>query len=117
MPLGENGDTYDRYVVRIEEMRQSRRIIQQVLKRLPDGPVRGKAPKIVKPPAGEYYSGIESPRGELGYYIVSDGSARPFRVRIRPPTFIGLPLRCFNSATPLMGANAMCGGLLRAASR
>ena len=90
VPLGENGDTYDRYVARVEEMRQSRRIIQQVLDRLPDGPVRGKAPKIVKPPAGEYYSGIESPRGELGYYIVSDGSARPFRVRIRPPTFIGL---------------------------
>ena len=86
----ENGDTYDRYLVRMEEMRQSRRIAQQVLDRLPDGPVRGKAPKIVKPPVGEYYSGIESPRGELGYYIVSDGSARPFRVRIRPPTFIGL---------------------------
>jgi NADH-quinone oxidoreductase subunit D len=90
VPLGENGDTYDRYLARIEEMLQSRRIIQQVLDRLPDGPVRGKAPKIVKPPAGEYYSGIESPRGELGYYIVSDGSAQPFRVRIRPPTFIGL---------------------------
>ncbi len=90
VPVGENGDTYDRYLVRLEEMHQSRRIIQQVLDRLPDGPVRGKAPKIVKPPVGEYYSGIDGPRGELGYYIVSDGSAQPFRVRIRPPTFISL---------------------------
>ena len=90
VPVGENGDTYDRYLVRLEEMHQSRRIIQQVLDRLPDGPVRGKVPKIVKPPVGEYYSGIDGPRGELGYYIVSDGSAQPFRVRIRPPTFISL---------------------------
>ena len=90
VPLGENGDTYDRYLVRVEEMRQSRRIIQQVLDRLPGGPIRGKVPRVLKPPVGEYYSGIESPRGELGYYIVSDGSAVPFRVRIRPPTFINL---------------------------
>ena len=90
VPLGEKGDTYDRYLIRLEEMRQSLRIIQQVLDSLPDGPVRGKAPKILKPPLGEYYSAIESPRGELGYYIVSDGSANPFRVRIRPPTFINL---------------------------
>jgi NADH-quinone oxidoreductase subunit D len=90
IPLGENGDTYDRYLIRLEEMRQSRRIIQQVLDRLSAGPIRGKAPRVVKPPVGEYYSAIESPRGELGYYIVSDGSAQPFRVRIRPPTFVNL---------------------------
>ena len=90
VPVGEAGDTYDRYLVRMEEMRQSRRIIEQVLDRLPDGPVRGKVPRILKPPVGEYYSGIEGPRGELGYYIVSDGSPLPFRVRIRPPTFISL---------------------------
>ncbi len=89
-PLGRAGDTYDRYIVRLEEMRQSRLIVQQVLDRLPDGPIRGKVPKIPKPPVGEYYSAVESPRGELGYYIVSDGSAQPFRVRIRPPTFISL---------------------------
>lgn len=90
VPLGKNGDTYDRYLIRIEEMRQSLRIIQQTLDRLPDGPVRGKAPRILKPAVGEYFSTIEGPRGELGYYIVSDGSAQPFRVRIRPPTFISL---------------------------
>ena len=90
VPMGKNGDTYDRYLIRLEEMRQSRRIIAQILDDLPDGPVRGRAPKIPKPPVGEYYSAIESPRGELGYYIVSDGSPQPFRLRIRPPTFISL---------------------------
>ena len=90
VPLGENGDTYDRYLIRIEEMRQSIRIARQALDRLPDGPIRGKVPRILKPPVGEYYSSIESPRGELGYYIVSDASDQPFRVRIRPPTFINL---------------------------
>ena len=90
VPMGKHGDTYDRYLIRLEEMRQSRRIIVQILDDLPDGPVRGRAPKIPKPPVGEYYSAIESPRGELGYYIVSDGSPQPFRLRIRPPTFISL---------------------------
>ncbi len=90
VPVGQNGDTYDRYLIRLEEMRQSGRIARQALDRMPDGPIRGKVPKIPKPPVGEYYSGIEGPRGELGYYIVSDGSAQPFRVRIRPPTFISL---------------------------
>lgn len=90
VPVGANGDTYDRYVIRLEEMRQSCRIIRQVLDRLPEGPIRGRVPRIVKPPVGEFYSAVEAPRGELGYYIVSDGSAQPFRVRIRPPTFISL---------------------------
>ncbi len=90
VPMGEHGDTYDRYLIRLEEMRQSRRIIGQILDDLPDGKIRGRAPKIPKPPVGEYYSAIESPRGELGYYIVSDGSPQPFRLRIRPPTFISL---------------------------
>ena len=90
VPVGEKGDTYDRYVIRLEEMRQSCRIITQALNTLPQGPVRGRVPKIVKPPVGEFYSAVEGPRGELGYYIVSDGSALPFRVRIRPPTFISL---------------------------
>ena len=90
VPVGEHGDTYDRYLVRLEEMRQSRRIIQQVLDRLPPGEIRGKVPRVLKPSLGEYYSAIEGPRGELGYYIVSDGSIQPFRVRIRPPTFVNL---------------------------
>ncbi len=90
VPMGKNGDTYDRYLIRLEEMRQSRLIITQALDTMPDGPIRGRAPKIPKPAVGEYYSAIESPRGELGYYIVSDGSPQPFRLRIRPPTFISL---------------------------
>ncbi|MFQ5739590.1 MAG: NADH-quinone oxidoreductase subunit D [Acidobacteriota bacterium] len=90
VPVGENGDTYDRYLVRLEEMRQSCRIIHQALDRLPEGPIRGRVPRILKPAVGEFYSAIEGPRGELGYYIVSDGSDQPFRVRIRPPTFISL---------------------------
>ncbi len=90
IPVGEHGDTYDRYLIRLEEMRQSRRIILQVLDRLAEGPVKGKVPRVLKPPVGEYYSAIEGPRGELGYYIVSDGTPQPFRLRIRPPTFINL---------------------------
>lgn len=90
VPVGQHGDTYDRYLVRLEEMRQSRRIIEQTLDRLPPGQIRGKVPRVLKPSVGEYYSAIEGPRGELGYYIVSDGSVQPFRVRIRPPTFVNL---------------------------
>ena len=86
IPLGENGDTYDRYLVRLEEMRQSRRIIDQALDNLPDGPVNAKLPKIVKPPVGDYYHSIEGPKGEIGCYLVSDGTAQPWRVRVRPPS-------------------------------
>ena len=90
VPVGENGDTYDRYLVRLEEMRQSRRIIQQALKKLPDGPVNAKVPKVIKPPAGDYYHSIEGPKGEIGCYLVSDGTSRPHRVRVRPPCLINL---------------------------
>jgi len=90
VPLGENGDTYDRYLVRLEEMRQSRRIIDQALEKLPDGPVVAKLPKIVKPPVGDYYHSIEGPKGGIGCYLVSDGSAQPYRVRVRPPSFVNL---------------------------
>jgi NADH-quinone oxidoreductase subunit D len=90
IPIGENGDTYDRYLVRLEEMRQSRRIIQQAVAKLPDGPVNAKVPKIVKPPAGDYYHSIEGPKGEIGCYLVADGTANPARVRVRPPCFINL---------------------------
>jgi NADH-quinone oxidoreductase subunit D len=90
IPIGQNGDTYDRYLVRMEEMRQSNRIIKQVLERLPDGPIKGKAPKVIKPPVGEVYHAIEAPKGILGYYVVSDGSTIPYRVRIRPPCFVNL---------------------------
>jgi len=90
IPTGTNGDTYDRYLVRIEEMRQSVRIIRQAVSRIPSGPVMAKVPKIIKPAAGEVYHSIEAPKGELGYLVVSDGSTQPYRVRVRPPSFINL---------------------------
>jgi NADH-quinone oxidoreductase subunit D len=90
IPTGRNGDTYDRYTVRMEEMRQSVRIVRQALERIPEGPIMAKVPKVIKPPVGEVYVGIEAPKGELGYFIVSDGSTQPYRVRIRPPSFVNL---------------------------
>ncbi len=90
IPVGEKGDTYDRYLVRLEEMRQSRRIVRQAVDRLPTGPIAGRVPRVLKPPPGEVYHSIESPKGELGYYVVSDGTTHPYRVRIRPPSFINL---------------------------
>ena len=90
IPTGQNGDTFDRYMVRMEEMRQSIRIVKQAVAKIPEGPIMGKVPKIMKPPAGEIYHSIEAPKGELGYYIVSDGSTQPYRVRVRPPCFINL---------------------------
>lgn len=90
VPTGETGDVYDRYMVRMEEMRQSCRIIEQAIESLPPGEVCAKVPKIIKPPPGEVYHSIEAPKGELGYYIVSDGSTIPYRVRIRPPSFVNL---------------------------
>ncbi|MFQ5878203.1 MAG: NADH-quinone oxidoreductase subunit D [Acidobacteriota bacterium] len=97
VPLGENGDTYDRYLVRMEEMRQSCRIIRQALDRLPGGEVRAKVPKYIKPPAGEVYHVVESPRGEQGFHIVSTGGTMPYRMRFRAPSFVNLqalPLMC-----------------------
>ena len=90
IPTGPNGDTYDRYLVRMEEMRQSVRIIRQAVGRIPTGPVMAKVPKIIKPPAGEVYHSIEAPKGELGYLVVSDGSTQPYRVRVRPPSYVNL---------------------------
>jgi NADH-quinone oxidoreductase subunit D len=90
IPVGEHGDTYDRYLVRIAEMRQSLRIIRQGVAKLPEGPIMAKVPKVLKPPAGEIYHSIEAPKGELGYFIVSDGSTQPYRIRVRPPSFVNL---------------------------
>ena len=90
IPTGVNGDTYDRYLVRIQEMRQSVRILQQAIEDIPSGPIMAKVPKVVKPAPGEVYHSIEAPKGELGYYIVSDGSTQPYRVRVRPPSFVNL---------------------------
>ena len=90
IPTGLNGDTYDRYLVRIEEMRQAVRIIRQAVDGLPSGPIMAKVPKVIKPAVGEVYHSIEAPKGELGYFIVSDGSTQPYRVRVRPPSFVNL---------------------------
>ena len=91
VPLGTRGDTYDRYLIRLEEFRQSIRIIRQALDGLPEGPIMGKVPRLIKPKAGETYHAIESPKGELGYFIVSDGRAtNPYRFRVRPPSFCNL---------------------------
>jgi NADH-quinone oxidoreductase subunit D len=90
VPLGKNGDTYDRYLVRMEEMRQSCRIVQQALDSLPGGEIKAKVPKYIKPPAGEVYHVVESPRGEQGFYIVATGGEMPYRMRFRSPSFVNL---------------------------
>ena len=115
IPVGEHGDVYDRFLCRFEEMRQSVRILVQAIDRLPDGPINVSDPKISLPPktaamsdmeamifhfkqvmegintpVGEAYMPIEGPKGELGYYFVSDGTAKPVRFRVRPPAFINL---------------------------
>jgi NADH-quinone oxidoreductase subunit D len=90
IPTRENGDTFDRYIVRMQEMRQSVRIIQQAVDKIPAGPIMAKVPKVLKPPVGEVYVSIEAPKGELGYFVVSDGGLNPYRVRVRPPSFVNL---------------------------
>jgi NADH-quinone oxidoreductase subunit D len=115
VPVGTNGDVYDRYLVRVEELRQSVRILEQAVKRLPEGPVNIDDPRIIlppktkatsemesmihhfknvmegpRPPIGECYVAVESPKGEKGYYFVSDGTSKPSRWRIRPPSFVNL---------------------------
>lgn len=112
IPVGENGDTYDRIMVRFEEMRQSAKIINQVLDKIPGGPIMIDNHKIalpskagvygtieglmdhfklimdgIKPPEGEVYSYIEAANGELGFYIISDGGSKPYRIKVRPPCF------------------------------
>ncbi len=113
VPVGKHGDTYDRYWVRMEEMRQSARIIRQCLAQMPEGPIIADAPQIIpppkanvmrdmeslihhfiiftqgfKPPKGETYCATEAPKGELGFFIISDGSPRPYRMKIRAPSFV-----------------------------
>lgn len=90
IPTARNGDTFDRYIVRMKEMEQSCRIIRQAVGAIPEGPIKGPVGKILKPPPGEAYVSIEAPKGELGYYVVSDGSMNPYRVRVRPPSFVNL---------------------------
>jgi len=88
--IGTMGDVYDRYRVRIGEMRQSLRIIEQAVEQMPRGEIRTKVPHLLRPPQGEVYGHIEAPKGELGFYLVSDGSIAPYRFKIRSPSFINL---------------------------
>ena len=90
IPTGKNGDSWDRFKVRLEEMRQSLRIIEQAIGGLPEGNATAKVNKVHKPAAGEAYLRTENPRGELGFYIVSDGSDKPYRLKIRSPSFSNL---------------------------
>ncbi len=90
IPTQEEGDVYARYLVRMEEMNQSLRILRQCVDQLPSGPFIGKVPKRLKAPKGELYHATESPRGEFGFYIYSDGGTQPARVKIRAPSFINL---------------------------
>jgi len=125
VPVATEGDVFARYVVRVEEMRESTKIVQQALAGMPEGPIKADAPKVVLPdrekmktqmealiyhfkivtegftvPAGEVYQGVESPRGEMGYYIVSDGTAKPYRVHMRSPSFANL-----NAILPMCQGN------------
>ncbi len=93
IPIGERGDIMDRYLVRIREMAQSLRIIEQALDKLPDGPIMAeKVPKRIKPAAGEVYQAVETARGEFGCYIVSEGDIKPYRIKLRVPSFGNLSI-------------------------
>jgi len=92
VPLGEHGDCFDRYKCRIEEMRQSVRIIEQALDALCGGPVNLKLPPMLRPPAGDIYRAVETPRGEYGVYLVSNGGLRPWRLKLRDPTFVAISM-------------------------
>lgn len=94
VPTGQTGDVWDRFAVRFQEMRESLRILSQALDGLPAGRFKADVPIVIRPPAGEAYAQVESPRGMLGFYIVSDGGASPWRCHVRAPSFINLtPLR------------------------
>jgi len=91
IPTRQNGDTYDRYVVRMQEMRQSVRIIRQAVDGLAEGPIMGKVGKVIKPAVGEAYVSIEAPKGELGYYVCATGSTQPVPLpALRPPSLVNL---------------------------
>jgi NADH-quinone oxidoreductase subunit D len=112
VPVGEKGDNFDRYLVRMEEINQSMRIVEQALEKIPSGPINVNMPEYrwqskddisnrieslifhfktvtegIKPPPGEIYSAVEGANGELGFYLVSDGSGKPYKCRVRPPCF------------------------------
>jgi NADH-quinone oxidoreductase subunit D len=115
VPVAKDGDVWSRYICRVQELRESTKIAQQALDGMPSGSIKAEAPKVVLPdrekmktqmealiyhfkivtegftvPAGEVYHAIESPRGEMGYYVVSDGTAKPMRVHMRSPSYANL---------------------------
>jgi len=92
VPVGPVGDVYDRYYIRVLEMRESVKILQQVLRDIPAGPAQAVEVKLrgFKLPAGDGYGRIEGPKGELGFYLVSEGGPKPYRYHIRPPSFINI---------------------------
>jgi NADH-quinone oxidoreductase subunit D len=92
VPLGDHGDVYDRYMLRVLEMRESVTILNQALKDIPAGPIMDPKSKIrgFRPKPGEAYGRIEAPKGELGFYLISDGTPNPYRYRVRPPSLINL---------------------------
>ncbi len=117
VPVGTGGDVWTRYLLRVQEMRESLSIAKQALDGMPSGPIKADSPKVILPdrekmktqmealiyhfkivtegftvPAGEVYHAVESPRGEMGYYVVSDGTAKPYRVHMRSPSFVNLQL-------------------------
>ena len=131
VPVGSVGDAYDRYLVRIEEMRQSARILNQVADHMPEGPINADDPKVVLPPkqkvltsmeelihqfiivtegipapTGEIYHAIEAPKGELGFYVKSEGEKSPYRLKIRSPSFVSL------QGIPLMAEGLMVSDLI-----
>ncbi len=94
VPLGEHGDTFDRFMIRLLEMRESLRILEQALRDIPPGPIMDSKAKIrgFRPKPGEAYGRIEGPKGELGFYLISDGGPNPYRYRVRPPSLINLTI-------------------------
>ncbi|MCH8901391.1 MAG: NADH-quinone oxidoreductase subunit D [Chloroflexi bacterium] len=90
IPVGYNGDCYDRFLVRLAELHQSVSIVKQAMEQLPPGPHLADVPLNLRPPAGEVYSRIESPKGELGFYLISDGGPTPFRFHVRSPSLMNL---------------------------
>ncbi|ATW28032.1 NADH-quinone oxidoreductase subunit D [Candidatus Formimonas warabiya] len=90
VPVGTTGDNFDRWLMRGAEMRQAVRIIEQAVEGLPEGPIMAKVPKVIKPPVGDAYHEIEGAKGIVGYYVVSDGSPKPYRIHVRRPSFINL---------------------------
>ncbi|NNL68802.1 MAG: NADH-quinone oxidoreductase subunit D [Acidimicrobiia bacterium] len=92
IPVGENGDSFDRYQVRVEEVRQAARIVTQAIDDIPSGPLQAKVPRVIKVPKGETYVRAENPKGEMGYYLISEGGRIPYRLKIRTPSFSNLSI-------------------------